>query len=185
MANHRTIARPYAVALFKQAKADDRLEQWSFVLQGLSLITTDPRMQALYGNPKVTNKVMIELVYDTLLDAAHDAATGLSDKLKNFLSLLMEEKRLSVSTDIDALYHQLLADYKNVVEIEVISAMTLSEAQQQAFYKAMEKRFASKVSIAFQEDESLIGGALVRSGNWVLDGSIRGKVSRLDDALTS
>lgn len=185
MANHCSVARPYAKAVFQQAVIDDRLEQWLLVLQCLALMTVDPNVVVLYGSPKITDDVMKGLVYDALSDAVHNAVTGLSDKLKNFLSLLLEERRLSVAADISVLYHQLLAECKNIVEVDVVSAMSFNEAQQKAFYKALEKRFASKVSIAFQEDESLIGGALVRSGNWVLDGSIRAKVARLDEILTS
>lgn len=185
MAKHLTVARPYAKALFDQAVIDDRLEQWSVVLQGLTLVSTDSRMTVLYGDPKITNDVMKELVYDVLKDGAQDAVAGLSDKLKNFLSLLLEEKRLPISRDIDFLYHKLVADYKKIVEIDVVSAMPLDDAQQAAFYQSLEKRFASKVSIEFLEDKSLIGGALIRSGNWVLDGSIRGKIARLDEILTS
>ena len=101
------------------------------------------------------------------------------------MSLLLEEKRLSSVNDINKLYHNLLAEYKKVIEVTVYSAMPLNEAQQATFYKSLEKRFASKVSIEFQEDPLLIGGALVRSGSWVLDGSIRGKVARLDEILMS
>lgn len=185
MAHHYTEARPYAKAVFQQAIADDCLEQWSLVLQRLSLITADSQINALYGDPNVTDSIMQELLYNGLLAAAHDAVMGLEDKLKNFLSLLLEKKRLPTARDISALYHQLLADYKSIVEVEVLSAMALSEEQQQSFYVALERRFASKVSITFKEDQSLIGGVLIRSGNWVLDGSIRDKVARLGEALTS
>lgn len=185
MANNYTIARPYAKSIFNQAVIDDRLEQWSLVLQGLAWVTESDQLEALYNDPKVTDTVLIELIYDTLKEGISDAVAGLSDKLKNFLSLLLEEKRLLIAKDINQLYHNLLADYKKTIEIEVFSATPLDEAQQKAFYVALEKRFASKVSIQFQEDSSLIGGALVRSGNWVLDGSIRGKVSRLDEILMS
>lgn len=185
MANYTTIARPYAKAIFQQAVADDRLEQWSLVLRGLALITKEAQLVQLYGDPSVTSDVMVELIYDTLMAAAQDAVTGLSDKLKNFLSLLLEEKRLIAAADISTLYHKFVAEYKKVIEVEVVSAMTLSDEQRKAFHDSLEKRFASKVSIEFQQDESLIGGALVRSGNWVLDGSIRGKVSRLSEVFMS
>jgi F-type H+-transporting ATPase subunit delta len=185
VANQLTVARPYAKALFDQAVTDDRLEQWSMVLQGLALITADSKMATMYGDPKVTDEVIKELVYDVLRDSAQDAVAGLSDKLKNFLSLLLEEKRLLIAKDINLLYHRLVSAYKKIIEIEIISAMPLDKAQQAAFYKSLEKRFASKVSLEFQQDKSLIGGAVIRSGNWVLDGSIRGKIARLDEILMS
>lgn len=185
MSHHYTVARPYAKAVFQQALADDCLEQWSVVLQGLSVITTDPSLEHLFDDPKVSDTVLMDLIYETLMAVARDATAGLSDKLKNFLSLLLEEKRLQITRDINTLFHQLLAAHKSVVEIEVVSCLELTEEQKQAFYTSLEKRFASKVSINFQQDDTLIGGALVRSGNWVLDGSIRGKIARLDEALMS
>lgn len=185
MAHYYTAARPYAKAVFAQAVKDASLEQWSVVLQGLTCITTNSKIKSLHENPKITNDSVKSVVYDTLEESAKDAVSKISDKLKNFLSLLLEEKRLLISRDIDVLYHRLLANHQKLIEVEVVSAVSLNKEQQETFYKSLEKRFKSEVSIKFLEDESLVGGALVRSGNWVLDGSIRGKIARLDEVLMS
>jgi F-type H+-transporting ATPase subunit delta len=185
LANLETIARPYAKAAFSQAREDDCLAQWSAGLQSLALIAADPKMVMLYGNPKLTDVMLSDLIGEVLSEVAGDVVSSLGDKLKNFLMLLIEEKRMPALEEINVLFHQLMADYNRVVEAHVISAFALSKAQQKGFYGFLEKRLDSKVSIDFQEDRSLIGGALVRSGNWVLDGTIRGKLTRLDEVLTS
>lgn len=184
MADQLTIARPYAQAIFNQAVADGRLEQWLVVLQGLALIVSDTKMKALFEDPEVSTDQINALIYDTLKQACSDAVIGLADKLKNTLSLLAEEKRLVLAPEVEILFHRLLADHQKRVELDVYSAVLMDEAQQAEMIKAMEKRFDSKVTITFHEDKTLIGGALVRSGNWVLDNSIRGKMARLEELLT-
>ncbi len=183
--NHYTIARPYAKAVFNQAVNDERLEPWSVALQVLAQITSDFKLVSLISNPKITDEVIKTLIYQTLQESVQEIVMVLGKQLECFLSLLLEKKRLLTVADIYLLYCNLLSDYKKIMEVEVLVAMPLSEEQQQRFCKSLQKRFACKVSIRFRQDQSLIGGALVRSGNWVLDGSIRGKIACLGDVLMS
>lgn len=183
MANQYTTARPYAKAVFQQAKEDASLENWADVLQALSLVTSDHHVISLYENPNVTKKELNNLIYGTLQEIVSEPIKELGQKLENFLALLFSEKRLLITDDIYVIYSKYLTDYKKVIEIEVVSPFALGESQRSLFYQALERRFASKVSIHFFEDRSLIGGALVRSGNWVLDGSVRGKIARLEGHL--
>ncbi len=183
MAKHYTIARPYARAIFEQAKSDDQLEEWLSVLQVLALTAKDERVARSWHDPKVGDATLNDLFCQVSESCVSEVTEKLGAKLKNLVALLVSERRLEVLTDIEALYHKRLAEHKNIVEAEVISAFAINEAQQKEFYRVLEKRFNSKVSIEFKEDRSLIGGVLLRSGNWVLDGSIRGKVSRLSEEL--
>ncbi len=185
MAKHYTIARPYAKAVFEQAKADDQLETWSSVLQGLALTANDEQVIHLWHNPKVDDHVLNDLFFQVCLSSMKDLTGKLGDRLKNLIAVLVMEKRLEILPDIRDMYHRLLAAHKNIVEIDVISAFELDDAQQKQFYAPLEKRFNSQVSITFKEDKALISGALLRSGNWVLDGSIRGKINRLSETLAT
>ncbi len=184
MAKHYTIARPYAKAIFEQAASDGQLETWLLALQGLAIIAKDDRVIRMWHDPKVNGAAINDLFYQLSESCVGDVTKKLGDKLKNLVALLVMEKRLEILTDISELYHGLLIKHQGVVEVEVISAFSLNDAQKKQFYSALEKRFSSKVSIEFKEDEALIGGSLLRSGNWVLDGSIRDKISRLGESLT-
>ena len=183
MAKHYTIARPYARAVFKQAVGDGQLEEWSSLMQGLVLIAKDTRVIQMWQDPKVTNKALIDLFCQVLESSLSEVTKPLGDKWKNLIALLVAGKRLVILGDIDDLYHKFLAEYRNIIAVDVISAYPLNDAQQKRFYVALEKRFASKASIDFKRDEDLIGCVLLRSGNWVLDDSIRSKVSRLGESL--
>jgi len=183
--NHYTIARPYAKAVFNQAVIDGQLESWCIVLKVLAQITSDYKIVSLMSNPTMTDEVIKTLIYQTLEESVQKIVMVLGDQFKCFLSLLLEKKRLCTVADIYLLYCNLLSNYNNIREVEVLIAMPLSEEQQQAFCDSLEKRFACKISVKFRQDRSLIGGALVRSGNWVLDGSIRSKLACLGHVLMS
>jgi len=181
-----TIARPYAKAVFQQAKENKQLEKWMKILQVLSAIVTNPGVVDFYKNPVVSHQILKELINEVMAVVLPDEVKALGNKLSNFIALLLDEKRLLNAPSIHLFYYSLLAKYKNIIEVDVISPFPLDKEQQNLFYKALEKYFSSKISINFLEDEgesSLIGGVIVRSGNWVLDGSLRGKLVRLDSCL--
>jgi F-type H+-transporting ATPase subunit delta len=183
MAKHFTIARPYAQAVFEQAQSGSQFEAWATALQVLALSVADDRVSRMLHDPKISDDALNKFFYQVLQSCVQAAAEALGEKLKNFLSILVYAKRLEILADIETLYHRLVAAHQNIVEAEVVSAFAMSDAQQKEFYAKLEKRFNSEVSIAFKEDKNLIGGVVLRSGNWVLDGSIRGKISKLSESL--
>lgn len=185
MAKHYTVARPYARSVFEQALSDDHLETWSSALRILARIAEDERIVRMWQDPKVDEAALNDVFYQVSESCLDGVTEKLGDKLKNLIALLVMGKRLEVLPDIEELYHRMLTKHQNIVEVEVISAFSMDDKQEERFRVALEKRFDSKVSVAFKEDKSLIGGALLRSGNWVLDGSVRAKISRLSEALIS
>lgn len=183
MAMYLTIARPYAKAVFAEAKASKQFESWTDVLNVLAIMVQDALLTQTIDDPKLSQKQLIDLLLD-IVDAATPAATNkLGDKLYNFLWLLIDEKRLNTLTDIAVLYHQLVIAEQGVVEAELIAAFDLSDDQCQQIQAGLAKRFNAKVVLNVSKDESLIGGAIIRAGNWVMDGSIQGKLAKLADSL--
>ena len=177
-----TVARPYAHAVFAEALAMQQLENWSQCLQVLSFIAGEERIQELMSSPKVSSAELQTLFVEVTANVVDVADNS---KLTNFIALLAAEKRLNVLGDIYLLFQQLLAEYKNTVEIEVFSAYDLSTNQQQELEQALTKRFARQVSVKYGIDRTLIGGTLIRAGNWVMDGSVKGKLTRLGEELLS
>lgn len=175
MAHFYTIARPYAKAAFEEAKASNQLTRWADFLKQASLVTSDPQAHALLVSPELTADQWIKFFVDTL---------KITEKsLINFIEVLAKNKRLNLIPDIAQLFLQFLAAEQGRVDIEVFSAADLTDQQKQNLQKALEQRFKAKIHIAYLQDPSLIGGALVRSGNWVMDGSIKGKLARLSESL--
>ena len=172
MAEKNTIARPYAQAAFEIAQADNDLQGWSDMLKLLASVVSDDLMQSVISNASIE----IDKVVDILLGVCGDQ---LNDKGKNFVKVLAESRRLTVLPEIAALYEAQRAEAEKTIEAEVASAFPLSEAQQQQIAAALKKRLGREVNLVARTDESIVGGAIVRAGDLVIDGSITGQLDKL------
>jgi len=176
MAEKRTIARPYAQAVFALASSQGKLPQWSETLRLLALVAGDPNMARLIDNPRVSEAKLtgfIEEICGKKLDKHGHALLG----------LLIANRRLPVLPEIAALYEVYRADAEKVVEAQVVSAFPMSKDQEKALTAALKKRMGREVKLTCSTDESLIGGAVVRAGDLVIDGSVTGQLHRLTGAL--
>ena len=183
MALDLTFARPYAKALFLEAKETDQLASWWTVLNALAKIVKNKSIIPIINDPNISHKERKDLLLELLYEIDPETTDIPKERLENFLQLLMNEKRLIALPNIALLYCKLLNDYQGVTEAKIISAFSLSNHQKKQVKKKLEKRFNAKVKLKVTIDESLIGGAIIRAGNWVMDGSIRGKLIRLAENL--
>ena len=90
---------------------------------------------------------------------------------------------MSVLPAIEKLYVQQLALQENVLNVTVTSAYQLQDEEQLRLQEALKQRFQSGVNVEFTEDSDLIGGAVIRAGTWVMDGSIKQKLNKLKDSM--
>jgi F-type H+-transporting ATPase subunit delta len=102
---------------------------------------------------------------------------------KNFIKVLVANKRLNILPEIAVLYNELRADAEKTVEAEVISAFPLTDAQQDTLVEGLKKRLGRDVTLVSKVDENLLGGAIVRAGDLVIDGSVSGQLSKLETSL--
>ncbi|QTS84227.1 F0F1 ATP synthase subunit delta [Coxiella endosymbiont of Amblyomma nuttalli] len=177
-----TVARPYARAIFTDAKKNHRLKMWSAVFNVLSKLVKNKQIAQLIINPRISNQEFKELLL-YLIQTIQVETSSLKEEIDHFLQLLINEKRLMALPDIAFLYHRLLNNYRGIVEAEVICAFPLNAEYRGKIKNNLEKRFNSKVKLKVTIDKSLLGGAIIRSGNWVMDGSIKGKLTRLAESL--
>ena len=171
-----TLARPYAVAAFEQAHSEGKLGDWSTMLHVLSMVVSDSQMEAILDNPKLTSTALLKIVSDI-------CGNYLSESGRNFVKVLVNAGRLSTAPQIYMLFEQKRMDAEGVAEVEVVSAYPLESAQQQEIVDAMSKRLGRKIEISSRTDKSLIGGALIRVGDSVIDASMRGKLKQLGNIL--
>ncbi len=176
MAENATIARPYARAAFEYALASNALAGWSMFLSGAKLAVQDARVAALIGNPHVKPHDLVEL-----LTGVTGAATN--EPARNFLQLLAANGRIDLLPEIAAQYELLRAAHENTVDVELVSAVALSPEQRAKFEAALTKRLQRTVRLHLSVDPSLIGGAVVRAGDFVIDGSLKGRVERLGASI--
>lgn len=178
MADRLTIARPYAKAAFATARAGSRLAPWSAGLAAAAQVVTDERVRPLIGSPKVTPAQLAGLVSEI-------AGADLDEDGRRFVSLLSENKRLGFLPEIARLFDALKDEAEGTVDVSVTSAAPMAAGEQSALVAALEKRFARKVRVHAQVDPSLIGGALVRAGDLVIDGTLKSRLERMAYELTA
>jgi len=176
MAEKSTIARPYALAAFELAREQSELAKWSDMLGFAAVVVSDETMQQFIGNPSVSE--------DTLTRLMMEVCSGQLNQLgENFIKVLIANKRLNVLPEIVTLYNKHRADAERTIDAEVISAFPLSDAMKTSLIAGLKKRLGREVNLVSRVDENLLGGAIVRAGDLVIDGSVNGQLGKLANAL--
>ncbi len=171
-----TAARPYARAVFEFAQAESGLDSWSEQLSFMAAIVANPAMTKLLDNPKLTKEKQAEMF-------AHVCGDKIDQHAINLVKLLAENGKLSVLPEITELYEEFKDEDEGLVEAEVVSALEISADQEKAIAASLKKRLGRDVHITTRIDESLMGGAIVRAGDLVIDGSLKGRLAKVSTAL--
>jgi F-type H+-transporting ATPase subunit delta len=108
---------------------------------------------------------------------------GLSAEVGNFIRLIVRHRRTEMLAEIQVAFRQELNARLGIAEAEVTSAQTLNDQQKNELTRALEKRTGKKIEARFHEDKNLLGGAVVRVGSTVYDGSVREQLARLREQL--
>jgi len=178
MAELATIARPYARAAFEYAQAEGKLAQWSEALAVASATVADAEVKKLLDHPRITPQQLVDLIADV-------AGARLEQSTRNFVSTLAENRRLGLLPEIAAMYETLRSEAESRAEVEVISAAPLDQAQQDRLASALKKRLQREVRLQCSVDPALVGGAIVRCGDLVIDGSVKVRLARLAAEITT
>ncbi len=173
MAEKTTLARPYALAAFKQAQQESKLDEWSSMLQFLSMVVGDRTMLGIVSHPRIEKESLTSLLFNI-------GEGKLTDTGRNFVRVLIEHRRLSLLPEIAALFERERSEFEQRREVEVLTAYRLQNKYQQAIKEAVAKRLGQEVELSVQIDRSLIGGVIIRAGDTVIDASLRGRLSRLN-----
>lgn len=177
MAELSTVARPYAKAAFEYALSQGKLAEWSNMLGSAAQAVTDPAVQNVLRNPAITQEQKAGVIFDI--------CTALNEHGKNFVQTLSKVGRLSLFPQIAEQFETLKAEQEKTVEVEITSAYELTSEQQTKLAQALQKRLNREIKIQTQVDQSLIGGVLIHAGDTVIDGSVRGKLAKLAEAMNS
>ena len=184
MADNNTIARPYAQAVFELANESGDLAAWSAALEIAGELMADGQVSAYLGDPAFNDDQRLEFLTGLFDKAGAKMLDGKDKRGKNFLKLLIEYGRAGVLPEIAAHFEALKAEAEKKVGVTVTSASAISKAQLDTISKALRKRLGRDVSIETEIDENLIGGAVIRAGDVVIDGSLRARLEGLANALT-
>ena len=177
MAETSTVARPYAKAAFEFAQAQGALDAWSGMLASAAQVANNDAMLAdVLGNPRLSSVEKTDLFVDVCGEA-------LDEEGRNFLQTLGRRNRLAALPAIAEQFELLKAQQEKRMDVTIVSAYPLDAKQEDTLASALAKRLNREITITTQVDSALLGGVILRAGDTVIDGSGRGRLARLRDAL--
>jgi F-type H+-transporting ATPase subunit delta len=178
MAELSTLARPYAKAAFNAALETGDINAWSTALATLGAIIGSDEVHQFIGNPSITASEKANTLASIAGDDCNEGA-------KNLLDVLAENNRFPLLEEISEQFELLKADHEKSARVIVKSAFSLSDAQQKTLSDKLAKKFDREVTLTVEIDTALIGGVIIKAGDLVIDDSVRGKLSKLADAMNS
>ena len=176
MAELITVARPYAQAIFTRAKETGKLQDWSVTLQYAAEVSQVPAMQELIKGVQLEMNQLADLFIEICGDQ-------LDQEGHNLIRVLAENRRLSLLPEIAAVYEIYKAEEESTLEAEIISAFQVADAQRDKIAEALKGKLGRTVNLTCKIDKSLLGGAVIRAGDMVIDGSVKSKLDKLASAM--
>ena len=178
MAETTTLARPYARAAFEVAVQDNSLGVWSELLALAAALSAEAAVSSVLRDPSLSS----EQIGDSFIGVCGDEVGG---KGNNFIRLLAENKRLVLLPDIAELYEALKANQERSLDVKVTTAYKISSEIAERLAESLKTRLERQINMVTSVDQSLIGGAVIRAGDMVIDSSVRGKLTKLVESINS
>lgn len=178
MAELTSLARPYARAAFESARDNNQLDEWSEALNLLAAVTADPDMVRVLKHPGLTATQKVEVISDV-------CEGRLPEKVRNFVSTMADNRRLTLFPAIAELFSQYRHEHERTVDVRLTTAFDLGAEQQDKLSQALARKLDRKISISSQVDRSIIGGVVIEAGDLVIDASVRGKLAKLANTIST
>ncbi|MDR2219653.1 MAG: F0F1 ATP synthase subunit delta [Methylobacillus sp.] len=178
MAEAVTIARPYAVAVFRLAREKNTLAKWSDMLALAGAVVANPQIHEVIDDPRFES-AEIERLMQKICGDKLNAEGG------NLIKLLIEYGRLALLPEIAHIYEELKAQDEGTLEAEITASAALTDVQVQTLVDRLQKKFGKKVEASVHVDPEIIGGIKIVIGDTVIDASVRGQLQNLAYTLKS
>ena len=178
MAELTTLARPYAKAAFEYAMAAKKVQPWHEAL-ALSAAVAEQEQVKKALNASALSAEQKAAVFVQVCGEKMD------EKVKNFIRTLAVNKRLALLPFISRLFDSMKAQQEKSFDVEVTTAFALSDDLINTLAKSLSAKLDRKVSVQSSVDKSLLGGVVIRTGDMIIDGSVRGRLAKLAEAMKS
>ncbi|MBZ5532767.1 MAG: ATP synthase F1 subunit delta [Acidobacteriia bacterium] len=168
----RAFAEVIAAHQGDAGKAVEELEQMA------SLVDGSHELRNVFQNPAVAQKQKISLL-DEIIEKM-----GGSRLLRNFLAVLIDQHRIGQIAEIARQFKQDLDARMGIAEAKVSSARELTAAEKKSLEKELAATTGKTIRATYAEDATLLGGAIVRVGSTIYDGSVRGRLEKMKEQIS-
>ncbi len=176
MSSLTTLARPYAKAAFELARSDDNLAAWDDMLSAAAVVTADETMANWLHSPHSVPEKAVEVIVEAI-------GGDVDPRFKGYLGVLADNDRLPLYGEISRLFRQLRAEAEKRLQVRVVSAVSLQDSEAERMRVALAKRFDRDITLDNEVNPDVLGGAIIYAGDQVIDGSLLGRLRRLEASL--
>lgn len=182
MSSLTTLARPYAKAAFELARSDDadkggNLAAWDDMLSTAAAITAEELMARWLQSPHSTPAKAVEIIVEAM-------GGDVDPRFQGYLGVLADNGRLSLCAEISRMFGQLRQEAEKRLTVRVVSAVALQDSETERMQSALAKRFEREITLNNEIDPEVLGGAIIYAGDQVIDGSLLGRLKRLESSLS-
>jgi F-type H+-transporting ATPase subunit delta len=172
------VSKRYAKALLSLGQEDGHFENYGKDLQDFSGFCEDHK-EVL---EVIANQIFPVEDRRKILKALLEKS-AYSEVVKNFLNLLLDKNRIGIIPQITDHYERLTDDISNIARAEIVTPRLLKEDAKNRLEKVLGDLTSKTIKVEVKEDHSLIGGIVVKIGDWVLDGSVKTQLEGLNESL--
>ncbi len=177
MSSLTTLARPYAKAAFELARSDDNLAGWDNMLAAAAEVAAEQRMASWLQSPNSTADKAVEIIVEAM-------GGDVDPRFQSYLGVLADNGRLSLCTEVSRMFGQLRQEAEKRLQVRVVSAVALQDSEAELMQSALTKRFDREITLNNEVDPDVLGGAIIYAGDQVIDGSLLGRLNRLESSLS-
>lgn len=178
MAELSTLARPYARAAFEYADTTGNVDSWAAMLNLAAALLAEEKVVELVGSPTLPSQTIAAQFIGLLGDEAGEPG-------QNFISTLATNKRLALLPEIATQFNQFKAQREKSVDVTITSAFDLTDETATKLETALAANLERQVRLTTETDKSLLGGVVIRAGDTIIDGSVRGRLAKLAESMNS
>lgn len=177
MSSLTTLARPYAKAAFELARSDDNLAGWDDMLSAAAAVTAEERMASWLQSPHSTADKAVEIVAEAM-------GGDIDPRFQRYLGVVADNGRLSLCAEVASMFGRLRQEAEKRLTVRVVSAVALQDSETERMQRALTKRFDREITLNNVIDPDVLGGAIIYAGDQVIDGSLLGRLKRLESSLS-
>ena len=178
MAEPTTLARPYAKAAFEYALTANKLQSWFEALEVSAAVADQDQVKKALAKSGLSAEQKASVFVQVIGDS-------LDEKVKNFIQTLARNKRLALLPYIRDLFAKMKAQQEKTIEVEITAAYELPVDLINKLAQSLSAKLNRKIDVNSSVDKSLLGGVVIHTGDMVIDGSVRGRLAKLAEALKS
>ena len=174
------VARRYARALFELCPPAQWEQMRDAVGELAALWRSDEQLRLAMRNPAIAPQERAAVLSDIAERVRQGDAT-----LKNFLMLLLENGRIGALPQVAELFSSMIDEVRKILALEIVSAFELGEGEKNALQEQIKSQYGALATVAWRVDRQVLGGLLIKSGDRLLDSTVRGSLEKMRAVLAA